>query len=46
MKTAEILSQNTNVEYMALDGLEEMNFGEWEGLSWAEVIRLECNNPH
>lgn len=22
---------------MAFDGLEEMNFGEWEGLSWAEV---------
>ena len=37
LKTAEILSENTNVEYIAIDGLEEINLGGWEGLSWSEV---------
>lgn len=36
-KTAQILSQSINVEYYLIDGLEEMNLGEWEGLSWDEV---------
>ncbi|WP_238917871.1 alpha-ribazole phosphatase [Clostridium sp. YIM B02555] len=36
-KTAEILSKATNVEYAVIEGLEEMNLGVWEGLSWAEV---------
>lgn len=37
VKTAEILSKVTNVEYISIEGLEEINLGEWEGLSWAEV---------
>lgn len=37
VKTAEILSQATNVEYVSIDGIEEINFGDWEGLSWVEV---------
>lgn len=37
IKTAEILSKVTNVEYISIEGLEEINLGEWEGLSWAEV---------
>lgn len=37
MKTAQILSKATNVDYIQINGLEEMNLGEWEGLSWAEV---------
>lgn len=37
VKTAEILSKVTNIEYISTEGLEEINFGEWEGLSWAEV---------
>ncbi len=37
VKTAEILSKATNVEYISREGLEEINLGEWEGLSWAEV---------
>ena len=37
VKTAEILSKVTNVEYISTEGLEEINLGEWEGLSWAEV---------
>lgn len=37
IKTAEILSVATNVEYIATEGLEEINLGEWEGLSWIEV---------
>ncbi len=36
-KTAEILSENTNIEYITIDGIKEMNFGLWEGLSWSEV---------
>lgn len=36
VKTAEILSQATNVNFIILEGLEEINLGEWEGLSWAE----------
>ncbi|NLO09527.1 MAG: histidine phosphatase family protein [Clostridiales bacterium] len=38
LKTAEILRSNTNVDYIPLDGLEEMNLGDWEGLSWKEAI--------
>lgn len=37
VKTAEILSKAANVEYVPLEGLEEINFGEWEGLTWPEV---------
>jgi probable phosphoglycerate mutase len=37
VKTAEILSKVTNVEYISIAGLEEINLGEWEGSSWAEV---------
>ena len=37
VKTAEILSRVANIEYISTEGLEEINLGEWEGLSWAEV---------
>lgn len=37
VKTAEILSRVTNMDYMPMEGLEEINLGEWEGLSWKEV---------
>jgi alpha-ribazole phosphatase len=37
VKTAEILSQATNLDYRSIEGLEEMNLGKWEGLSWTEV---------
>lgn len=37
LKTAQILSESVNIEYTPVDGLEEINLGEWEGLSWAEV---------
>jgi len=37
VKTAEILSHATNLDYIPIEGLEEMNLGEWEGLSWGEV---------
>lgn len=37
VKTAEILSQAINVDYIPIEGLEEINLGEWEGLSWKEV---------
>lgn len=37
MKTAEVLSNATNVEVIPVEGLEEINFGDWEGFSWKEV---------
>lgn len=37
VKTAEILSKSANVEYMTIKGLQEINLGGWEGLSWPEV---------
>lgn len=37
ISTAEILSEVTSVEYEPWDGLEEINLGDWEGLSWKEV---------
>jgi alpha-ribazole phosphatase len=37
LRTAEILSRAINVDYIATKGLEEINLGQWEGLSWAEV---------
>ncbi|MDR3597832.1 histidine phosphatase family protein [Clostridium sp.] len=37
VKTAEILGHATNLDYRPIEEVEEMNLGEWEGLSWAEV---------
>lgn len=37
MKTAQILSEATNVDYILQEGLEEICLGEWEGLNWEEV---------
>lgn len=37
IKTAQILSEATNVDYIQIKGLEEINLGAWEGLSWPEV---------
>ena len=37
LKTAEVLSRITNVEHIAMEGLKEINFGQWEGMSWEEV---------
>lgn len=37
LKTAQVLSYHTNVSYEIIKGIEEINLGEWEGLSWAEV---------
>ena len=37
IQTAEIISRVTNVGYVADEGLKEINFGEWEGLTWKEV---------
>ncbi|MBQ6447400.1 MAG: alpha-ribazole phosphatase [Bacillus sp. (in: Bacteria)] len=37
VQTAEILSRETAIDYEVKDGLEEINLGEWEGLSWREV---------
>jgi probable phosphoglycerate mutase len=36
-QTAVILSQATNLELITIDGLQEVNLGLWEGLSWTEV---------
>ncbi len=37
LRTAEILGEITNTEYIPTDGLEEINFGDWEGLTWAQI---------
>ena len=40
LKTAQILSRATKVDYIIANGLEEIGFGEWEGMTWNE-IKLE-----
>ena len=37
LKTALILSETMKVDCEIADGLEEMNLGAWEGLTWDEV---------
>jgi probable phosphoglycerate mutase len=37
LKTAQILSEITGEDYEPIDGIEEINLGEWEGLTWDEV---------
>lgn len=37
IKTAQILSEAARIDYVPIEGLEEINLGLWEGLSWAEV---------
>lgn len=36
-KTAMILSEGTCVDCITVEGLEEIRFGDWEGLTWDEV---------
>lgn len=36
-QTAQIISQTMEKEYILIDGLEEINCGNWEGLTWSEV---------
>ncbi len=47
IQTAEILSAAANVKYVLVDDLKEINFGDWEGLTWKEIIDrypMEYNN--
>lgn len=37
LKTAQILSEAIKVEFVPMHGLEEVKFGEWEGLTWKEI---------
>jgi len=37
VKTTQIISEITKVDYIEIDGLEEVKLGEWEGLTWDEV---------
>lgn len=37
LKTAEILSEYSNIDYFPIEDLKEINMGKWEGLSWEEV---------
>lgn len=37
LNTAKILSESSNVEYVVIEDLKEINMGKWEGLSWGEV---------
>lgn len=37
LQTAEIISQAFDLIHITVDGLQEVNLGLWEGLSWSEV---------
>ena len=37
--TAEIITEHHNIKLNALEGLREMNFGEWEGMNFKEIGR-------
>ena len=36
-KTAQIVGELIGVDVESIDGLEEMNLGQWEGMRWREV---------
>lgn len=40
-KTAKILQDNRDIEIVCYDELKEMNFGEWEGLTKEEILKVE-----
>ncbi len=47
LDTAKIIAKGTNLEVKVRDGLEEMHFGKWEGLSFEEIntnYRIEYQN--
>ncbi len=37
LRTAQILSEGTNLQIKILEGLKELNFGLWEGLKFEEI---------
>lgn len=37
LHTAQIVSEAIRVDCVPMDNLKELNFGEWEGLTWDEV---------
>src|SRR5699024_12814736 len=37
IQTAQIVSELTKVKYVSIEGLQEKNFGEWEGRTWNEI---------
>lgn len=37
IKTAQIISDAVDMDYVIMRGLEEVNLGEWEGLTWSEA---------
>lgn len=39
-KTAEIIAGKFQIPMTIMDGLEEMNLGEWEGKTWADIPKL------
>jgi probable phosphoglycerate mutase len=42
-KTAEILAENSNLTPIICESIKEINFGEWEGLTVAEIKNLYSN---
>ncbi len=45
-KTAELLSEALEIEYKIAEGLEEMNLGRWEGLTWKQVKEEDSEAFH
>lgn len=39
-ETAEILANSQNVSLYLVKGLEEINYGEWEGMTWEEIQKI------
>ena len=37
VQTAKLISEYSGLNFESINGIEEVNFGLWEGLSWTEV---------
>ncbi len=37
IQTAEIIARELNGKYQVLEGIQEINLGDWQGLTWDEV---------
>ncbi len=41
LETAKEIAKACDLECVPIDGLEEMNLGDWEGKSWSDIIENE-----
>ncbi|MGL5245699.1 MAG: histidine phosphatase family protein, partial [Sarcina sp.] len=45
-RTAEIIKGDRNIELVAINGIKEMNFGQWEGLRNSDIKENPEYAPH